>query len=375
MDSKPGVQEAEAAVSVRVLRFFDALTRERASVKQIVLSTSAWLGRSVAVRLDDTVSVAERGEWTESWPDDVVAMSSTQDGVVVGLGAGKPDEPYPDDDQAILDRLAVCVTFALSADRIRGSKWEKGRAVQTLISGSESDGARRAALEHLGLRSHTPVRIVAAHGTRAMTTAWIEMLEAGGVSVVSTSRPPLTVLLTTGGRLSALVQEGVPQGLQVGLSQEHPAIEAPDGLGEALAALRFSQPSPRDQGPYLIEEGVAFEYWRLRGYDALAEALTPEVINRVQDVTALDRALAGGGPDLLRTLDVVVAATSIRQAARSLDTHHNTVAHRVAIAEQSLGFSLADSYGRCRLYVAIVLRRLRETASLVDRFDKPPGSA
>lgn len=350
---------------MRVLRFFDALTRERASVKQIVLSTSAWLDRTVAVRCEDLVAVAEQGQWRNTWPEDMVSMSSTQDGTVVGLGGRTSDLGPTDDDQAILDRLAVCVTFAFSADRIRGSKWEKGRAVHVLVSTSESDAARRTALEQLGFRSHTPVRIVAAHGTRAMISTWTDMLEAGGVHVVSTAHPPLTILLATGGRLSALVQDGVPQGLQIGLSRDHPAIEASTGLAEALAALRFSQPSPRDQGPYLVEEGVAFEYWRLRGYEALAEALTPELINRVQDVTALDRALASGGPDLLRTLDVVVAATSIRQAARSLDTHHNTVAHRVAAAEQLLGFSLADSYGRCRLYVAIVLRRLRETASLV----------
>ena len=370
MDSADASPEVEAVVSVQTLRFFDALTRERASVKQIVLATSAWLGRTVAVRCDDTVAVAADGQWRDQWPEDVVSMSSTQDGVVAALGA-QTDGHDPagaslaDEDQAVLDRLAVCVTFAFSADRIRGSKWEKGRAAHVLVSESESDAARRTALEQLGFRSSTPVRIVAAHGNRAMITTWIEALEAGGVNVVSTTRSRLTILVTTGGRLSALLQAGVPQGLQVGLSRDHPAIEASTGLAEALAALRFSQPSPRDQGPYLVEEGVAFEYWRLRGYEALADALTPEAINRVEDVTALDRALASGGPDLLRTLDVVVAATSIRQAARSLDAHHNTVAHRVATAEESLGFSLADSYGRSRLYVAIVLRRLRQTAALV----------
>ncbi len=357
MDGQPRAPEV---VEVRILRFFDALTRERVPVKQIVLSTSAWLGRTVAVRCDNVVAVAAGGQLREAWPGDVVSMSTTQDGVVVALGGSASI-----DDQAVLDRLAVCVTTALGGDRIRGSKWEMGRAVHALISGSESDATRRAALEQLGLRSSAPVRVVAVHGARGAVARWIEVLEAGGVRVLRTVRSKLTILLTTGGRLSALVQEGVPAGLQVGLSAELPAIEAPAGLTEALAALRFSQPSPRDHGPYLIEEGVAFEHWRLRGYEVLAEALSPEMIARVQDVAALDRALASGGPELLRTLDVVVAATSIRQAARSLDAHHNTIAHRVASAEQLLGFSVGDSYGRCRLYVAIVLRRLRESAPLV----------
>lgn len=355
------VSGVEDVIPVRILRFFDALTRERVALKQIALATSDWLARPVAVRCDGDVLVAAQGQWVAEWPEDVVSMSSTQDGVVVALG-GAPT----DDDQAILDRLAVCVTTAMCADRRRGSPWEMGRAAHVLTSESESDTNHRTALEQLGFRSNTPVRIIAAHGDRTKIAAWVAGLEADGVKVFSTSRRKLTILLTTGGRLSALMQDGVPQGLQVGLSGDVPAIEASAGLSEALAALRFSQPSPRDRGPYLIEEGVAFEYWRLRGYEALAEALSPEMIDRVQDVTALDRALASGGPELLRTLDVVVAATSIRQAARSLDAHHNTVAHRVASAEQVLGFSLADSYGRCRLYIAIVLRRLRQSAALVD---------
>lgn len=351
---------AEEVVAVRILRFFDALTHERATVKQIVESTSTWLGRPVAVRCDGVVSVADRGQWQETWPTGLTSMSSTQDGVVVALGGVRSDE-----DQVVLDRLAVCVTTALGGDRLRGSKWESGRAVSVLLSETESDASRRTALEQLGWRSNTPVRVVVVHGARTMIATWVERLEAGGVTVFSTGRPRLTILLTTGGRLAALVQDGVPRGLQVGISQDVPAIEASTGLVEARWALRFSQPSPRDHGPYLIEEGVAFEYWRLRGYEALADSLTPETINRVQDVTALDRALAAGGPELLRTLDVVVAATSIRQAARALDVHHNTIAHRVAAAEEQLGFSLADSYGRCRLYIAIVLRRLRESAPLV----------
>ena len=357
----PVAVRPEDSVTVRILRFFDALTHERATVKQIVESTSTWSGRTVAVRCDGVVSVADRGQWAETWPPGLTSMSSTQDGVVVALGGERTDE-----DQMVLDRLAVCVTTALGGDRLRGSKWEAGRAVHVLLSETESDASRRTALEQLGWRSNTPVRVVVVHGARAMVAAWVDRLEAGGVRVFSTGRPRLTILLTSGGRLSALVQDGVPQGLQVGISQDVPALEAATGLVEARWALRFSQPSPRDEGPYLIEEGVAFEYWRLRGYEALADSLSPETINRVQDVTALDRALASGGPELLRTLDVVVAATSIRQAARSLDLHHNTVAHRVAAAEQLLGFSLADSYGRCRLYFAIVLRRLRESAPLVS---------
>lgn len=348
------------SVPVHILRFFDALTCEHASAAHVVAATSRWLGRAVAVRYAGTVHAADgAGSAANSWPEHISATSSTADGVVVGLGGAADDE-----DWAVLQRLALCVTLALDEAARHGSLMSEQRTVDVLTTDTESRAARRSAAAHLGLSAEQPARVLLAHGPASRITRLAEALRRGGVRVMSAPRHQLTVMITIGPRVVTLLQQGVPTGVQLGISRELPVIDAPTAVVEALAALRFSQPSPRDQGPYLIEEGVAFEYWRLRGYEALAEGMTPELIDRMHDVRALDRVLAESGPEMLRTLDVVVASTSIRQAARALDTHHNTVAHRVAAAESVFGFFLTDCYGRGRLYLAIVLRRLRESHRL-----------
>ena len=65
----------------------------------------------------------------------MLSMSTTQDGVVVALGGSAST-----DDQAVLDRLAVCVTTALGGDRIPGSKWEMGRAVPARLAAHHNIG-------------------------------------------------------------------------------------------------------------------------------------------------------------------------------------------------------------------------------------------
>lgn len=60
------------------------------------------------------------------------------------------------------------------------------------------------------------------------------------------------------------------------------------------------------------------------------------------------------------------SAPTIRQAARVLGAHHNSVRHRVTLAERELGLSISDTYGRSQLFMGLMLRRLRETYPLVN---------
>ena len=185
----------------------------------------------------------------------------------------------------------------------------------------------------------------------------------GSSSVCAWPFTPKIPLLRVGD-LADLDHLGVPRGLQVGTSRVHPTSAASEACAEADRAFRFSQPSPRDRGPYLLEEGILVRAEDLNGYDVLAEALSPEQISRIRDVQALDHVLTLGGTDMLATLDVVVTG-SIRQAARTLRMHHNSVQHRVAQAERVFGFELSDVYGRNRLFMALTLRRIRQTHGMV----------
>jgi hypothetical protein len=352
--------DAGDSVPVSVLRFFDALIRDRAPMHRVVQATAAWLDRAVAVRYVDTViAVDDRGHLSDLWPQVITSLTLTPE-IVVGLGA-----PAGQQDQVLLDRLGLCVLLALDEARRHGLMMSEQRAVEVLTTASESRTALRRATERLDLSLESAIQILVASGPQSGIAELIVAVQRNGGRVLSSTRGQLVVLVIVGTRVRQVLQEGVPGGLQLGLSREMPAAEAPSAFAEALASFRFSQPSPRDRGPYLIEEGVAVEYWRLGGYEALAEGMTPELINRIRDVRSLDRVLDVGGPEMRRTLDVVAAASSVRQAARWLETHHNTVAHRMAVAEQTLGFSMTDAYGRGRLYLAIVLRRLRESHALM----------
>lgn len=155
----------------------------------------------------------------------------------------------------------------------------------------------------------------------------------------------------------------VPTGARVGFSGPRPAIEVPEGWRLARLALRFAKPSPREHGPYLLEEAVAVDAGELGGYALLADSLTTERISAVEDVRRLDRLVAKFGAEMLVCLEAVAATDSLRKAAGRLHLHHNSVAHRVERAENSLGFSFTEPYGRTRLFLALVLRRLQETSA------------
>jgi DNA-binding PucR family transcriptional regulator len=56
---------------------------------------------------------------------------------------------------------------------------------------------------------------------------------------------------------------------------------------------------------------------------------------------------------------VVSATESLRKASAVLRLHHNSVAYRVGIAEEALGYSVTDPYGRFRVLLTLVFLRLR----------------
>ena len=97
----------------------------------------------------------------------------------------------------------------------------------------------------------------------------------------------------------------------------------------------------------------------------LAERLSADDIDAVEDVRLLNAQVRSDGGEMLQNLDVVVSTQTMRQAARQLHLHRNSVSHRVARAEHQLGFSIAEPYGRNRLFLALLLRRLQISHDLM----------
>jgi hypothetical protein len=340
-------------------RFLDDLLVRHPPLEQAVSDFARRAGRVVAVRAGDrrTVVADPVGALTTDWPDAAAAVGTPR-GLTVALGA-----PATPDDEMLLERLAVLTVVLLDRESLTVPGRSQAQMVALLIDPATNPTLRSQTLLGLGLRSSTSLRAFTVAGAVPAIEAFATALVASEGAVLTATRSRTTVLLRVGDSAD-LDRVGVPRGLQVGASQVHPASAAPVASAEADGAFRFSQPSPRDHGPYRMEEGVLVRAENLNGYDVLAEALTPGQISRLPDVQALDQVLALGGTDMLSTLDVVVTA-SIRQAARALGVHHNSVQHRVAQAERVFGFGLSDVYGRNRLFLALTLRRIRQTHGMV----------
>jgi hypothetical protein len=344
---------------VEPLRFLDDLLVRHPSLEQGVSEVARRTGRVVAVRATETRTVVAdpAGAITADWPRDVAAVGTPR-GVTVALGA-----PATPDDPLLLERLAVLVVVLMDREALTVPARSEPEQVAVLIDPKANAALRSQAMLGLGLRPATPVRAFTAAGPGPALAAFVATLTGAGSRVLVTARARTTVLLRVGDA-DDLDRLDVPRGLQISASRVHPASAALQACGEADGAFRFTQPSPRDRGPYPLEEGVLVHTDHVNGYDVLAEALSPEQISRIGDVQALDQVLALGGADMLPTLDVV-ATGSIRRAARSLRVHHNSVLHRVAQAERLLGFGLNDAYGRNRLFLALTLRRIRQTHGMV----------
>jgi len=344
---------------VELLRLLDDLLVRHPPLEQAVGEVARRTGRVVAIKATEsrTVVADPDDETSTQWPRDVAA-AGTPRGVAVALGP-----PATPDDPLLLERLAVLVVVRLDREALTVPLRSESEQVAVLIDREANPAQRSQALLGLGLRPSTPLRAFTVAGPGPALDAFTATLNRTGSRVLATARARTTVLLRVGDA-DDVSRLDVPRGLQVSVSRVHPASEAPQACREADGAFRFTQPSPRDRGPYPLEEGVLVPTEAVNGYDILADALTPEQISRIGDVQALEQVLAVGGPDMLATLDVV-ATGSIRRAARSLRVHHNSVLHRVAQAERLLGFGLNDAYGRNRLFLALTLRRIRQTHGMV----------
>jgi DNA-binding PucR family transcriptional regulator len=95
----------------------------------------------------------------------------------------------------------------------------------------------------------------------------------------------------------------------------------------------------------------------------IADRMRAQDIAQIADVDALDRlAEDASGQETLTILDALCRTGSARKAATALFRHHSTVLTRITHAESQLGFAFGSPAGRIRLELALILRRLRNTA-------------
>jgi len=273
-------------------------------------------------------------------------------------------------DSAAANRLLRRLSVAARLTLLLSSTGVPTSALRTAADATAEHTIREQALRHLGMSTTTQVTTFAVFGETVATAALVERLRHRSPAVLQESIGRITLVVAKD--LGVPHALAVPVGLRVAFAGPSPAVALPEAWRQAALALRFTLPSRRESSNYLMAEAVLVDSDAVGGYLQLAEVLTPALISEVRDVRRLDDLMQEQGADLLDCLEVVAVTDSIRKAAGLLHLHHNSVAHRVKRAERQLGFSCLEPYGRTRLFLALTLRRLRESQRL---FGSEPDGA
>jgi hypothetical protein len=150
----------------------------------------------------------------------------------------------------------------------------------------------------------------------------------------------------------------VPTSVMIGVGATGFAVSAATSFEQAVRALRYAT-SVADAG---VTARPVVHAAELGPFAFLAGTLRSDDIRGVADVDLLDElAATPGGQGVVQALEAVAQAGSLREAARRLHLHHNSVAARVRRAEDVLTYRVTDPAGVARLQLALALRRLRTT--------------
>lgn len=320
--------DADAENAVRVIGFFDRLITERAGLDALVRSTSELAGcpvglhapgQGLSLRADSGAGVTVADHVPAH-----VAVRSLEGGVVVWVA--RDGAPAPLDDM-LLERFAIAAAVLLDHSSVPLPELGDPALVELVLSESVGTAERSRALHLLGIGATAPLRVFA-------TTA-----EVAGRSALL-------------GNVRAVLGTELPEvsGARVGVGPLLPAIDAARSWHAARTALRYTA----DTEPVVWWE-------RLGSLAVISERLDDADVAALDDVRALDRLAAEPhGADTVAALGALCATGSVRKAALALHRHHSTMTARLARAESVLGFEIDSAYGRFRLHLALMLRRLRD---------------
>lgn len=325
--------DARAENAMRVVGFFDALIEQRSDI-QTVLSQA---GRFA----EGSVGIAEPGERCPEHASTRLLVT----GHTVWISRS-PQEAFPLDD-VLLERFGLACIAALGNPGSSTLRMDDPALLELILGRVASSADRSRAIQLLGITPSTPVTMLAVHGDRAAaahvvahlpTHAWRRIAQLDGITAIATAAPPER-------------DAAAPPGTHVGVSRPFRATEVQEAWQGAINALRYASDGPASRNLMFQAD--------LGPYELLAAKLRPEDVAGVADVQALERlGKTSSGQDVLRTVEVLLCVGSLREAARQLHIHHNSVATRVARAEAELGYSITTAPGLTRVTLALVLHRL-----------------
>jgi hypothetical protein len=144
--------------------------------------------------------------------------------------------------------LGQSLRFALLRQRARGGRPEP---LGVLLTQAHTPQGKDA-LRELQLSPHTVVRVVLIVGGQSDAASVRNQIAGRSAFVRMAARGRGWVLLARDNPI--LLQLDVPTGARVAVSRAVRAVEVTEAFAQARAALRFTQPSTHDHGPYTIEE-------------------------------------------------------------------------------------------------------------------------
>lgn len=235
--------------------------------------------------------------------------------------------------------------------------------IRLLLSAVGPESRRGEIRLRLGLADGVPVTVVAISGAGRypdLAKRLAADLAAGSAMVSAQVGGVLAVIL----RRMPNLEVGVPEGLSIGIGEPFAPELIQESWRGATTALRFSLPSRRARGPYREFDAVIVDIRNVGPLRVLAEAVDQVDVRQLADVKAIRKLARDGLADTLSVLEAVAATESIRQAAKLVHLHHNTVAQRVEVAERILGFDFRGNYGRTRLLIGLTLHRLSSSIAV-----------
>lgn len=263
------------------------------------------------------------------------------------------------DARRVAQRLGIAAKF----DRLR--RRSAGELpLMSVVDESLSTEIRGSVLRRLGTEPSSLVTVFALVACHEDAEVFVAQLRTRATNVLHVEDRQFHLVMATD--LTDYGAIGVPVGSRAAHSGPAHAINAPTAWRQAKIGLRFCRPSRHPCGPYALEEATLVDADQLGGYALFAEVATPQQIREVEDVRRLNRFVDETDDDVLICLEAVAATDSIRKAARHLHLHHNSVTDRIRRAERYLGYRFTAPYGRTRLFLTLVMRRLLESADLVE---------
>lgn len=326
-----------ASQSLRVIACFDELIAGDVGVRGLLSAAAALSGRTVGLVRGDTMTrVDHRGEVLPSTTPPATAHCVLPD-TLVWIETSTPDTESLD--VLIVERLSLALLIRLDSRRITPPP----RALTVITDRGTAAAERRAAALRLGLHAGEAYRVIVA----PLFASW-RSHPRGPEDVVATACGPVHTSIVTADASA----EGTPSGLGSATAID----ELDHSFRTAMIALRLHDGGDRGT--------------RADDFGGLADVLAdlPEDRHSGDDLTNIESAMRH--PWGARTIEALIGASSVREAARAANIHHSTMADRLTIITTTLKFNPVTGIGRTRLGLAYLQWRL-QTSRVFEFIPQP----